>query len=70
MNVTALLTLETPEDGKIEFENMLARGEIRLQKVREGETLKRTISIEKFKGSTHDSYVHPMTINQKGIEVT
>jgi KaiC/GvpD/RAD55 family RecA-like ATPase len=70
MNVTALLTVETPEDGKIEFENMLARGEIRLQKVREGDILKRTISIEKFKGSTHDSYVHPMTFTEKGIEVT
>jgi KaiC/GvpD/RAD55 family RecA-like ATPase len=69
MKVTALLTLETPEDGRIEFENMLARGEIRLQKVREGAALKRTISIEKFKGSSHDSYVHPMTITENGIHV-
>ncbi len=69
MNVTALLTVETPEDGKIEFENMLARGEIRLQKVRDGETLRRTVSIEKFKGSSHDSYVRPINITEKGIEV-
>jgi KaiC/GvpD/RAD55 family RecA-like ATPase len=69
MKVTALLTLETPEGGKIEFENMLARGEIKLQKSREGADLKRAISIEKFKGSSHDSFVHPMTITEKGIEV-
>jgi KaiC/GvpD/RAD55 family RecA-like ATPase len=69
MKLTSLLTLETPENGKIEFENLLARGDIKLHRYRDGSKLKRAISIEKFKGSAHDTFLHPMEITEKGIEV-
>jgi KaiC/GvpD/RAD55 family RecA-like ATPase len=63
--VTALLTVETPENFNLVPEMFLARGEIRLQKFRKKGPIKRLISIEKYRGSEHDEKAYPMEIRKR-----
>ncbi len=67
--VTSLLTLELPESGETPPEAFLARGEIRLHRLRDDGGIKRFISIEKYKGSSHDDFVYPMEITNAGISI-
>lgn len=68
--ITSLLTVETPENYGLETEMFLARGEIRLHKLRENWKIKRLISIEKYRGSEHDEKVYPLEIkNGEGVVV-
>jgi KaiC/GvpD/RAD55 family RecA-like ATPase len=67
--VTSLLTLELPEEGDVPPEAFLARGEIRLHKLRDETGIKRFVSVEKYKGSSHDESVYPFDINAAGIVV-
>src|SRR2546428_10391853 len=67
--VTSLLAVELPEEGEVPPEAFLARGEIRLHKLRDDSGIKRFISIEKYKGSSHDEFVYPFEIHQSGIVV-
>ncbi len=67
--VTSLLTLELPEEGQVPPEAFLARGEIRLHKLRDDTGIKRFISIEKYKGSSHDDTVYPFDITNSGVLV-
>lgn len=67
--VTSLLTVELPEEGEVPPEAFLARGEIRLHKLRDETGIKRFISIEKYKGSSHDEIVYPFEILDTGIVV-
>ena len=60
--VTCLLTVETPEDFGLTPEMFLARGEIRLHKIRENNQIKRMISVEKYRGSDHDEKTYPIKI--------
>ena len=67
--VTSLMTLELPEAGEVPPEAFLARGEIRLHKLRDETGVKRFVSIEKYKGSSHDDVVYPFEINGSGVAV-
>ncbi|HKZ98959.1 MAG TPA: ATPase domain-containing protein [Thermoplasmata archaeon] len=67
--VTSLLTLELPEIGDVPPEAFLARGEVRLHKLRDESGIRRFISIEKYKGSSHEEYVYPFEITSAGIGV-
>lgn len=67
--VTSLLTLELPEEGDVPPEAFLARGEIRLHKLRDETGIKRFVSIEKYKGSSHEEFVHPFEITNQGLVV-
>lgn len=67
--VTSVLTLELPESGEVAPESFLARGEIRLHKLRDETGVKRFVSIEKYKGSSHDDFVSPFEITNSGISV-
>ncbi len=67
--VTSLLTLELPEEGQVPPEAFLARGEIRLHKLRDDTGIKRFVSIEKYKGSSHDDIVYPFDITSSGVAV-
>ncbi len=67
--VTTVLTVELPEEGEAPPESFLARGEIRLHKLRDEGGIKRFISIEKYKGSSHDEFVYPFEIHSSGIVV-
>ena len=67
--VTSILTLELPEEGDVPPEAFLARGEFRLHKLRDETGIKRFISVEKYKGSSHDESVYPFDISNSGIVV-
>jgi KaiC/GvpD/RAD55 family RecA-like ATPase len=67
--VTSLLTLELPETGEVAPEAFLARGEVRLHKLRDETGVKRFVSIEKYKGSSHDDFVCPFDITNGGLAV-
>ena len=67
--VTSLLTVELPEEGEVPPEAFLARGEVRLHKLRDETGIKRFVSVEKYKGSSHDEFVYPFEIGASGIVV-
>ncbi len=67
--VTSVLTLELPEEGEVPPEAFLARGEVRLHKLRDESGIKRFVSIEKYKGSSHEEFVYPFEITGNGIVV-
>ncbi len=67
--VTSLLTVEMPDQGEVPPESFLARGEIRLHKIRHETGIKRYVSIEKYKGSSHEELVYPYEIGERGVVV-
>lgn len=67
--VTSLLTVELSEEADVPTEAFLARGEIRLHKIRDENGINRYISVEKYKGSSHDERVYPYTIGDRGLVV-
>ncbi len=67
--ITALLAVETAAEGDVPPESFLARGEIRLHRIRDDSGIRRFVSIEKFKGSSHEEMVYPMDITDQGIVV-
>jgi len=67
--VTALLAVETAGEADVPPESFLARGAIRLHRIRDDSGIRRFVSIEKFKGSSHEEMVYPMEIAEKGIVV-
>jgi KaiC/GvpD/RAD55 family RecA-like ATPase len=69
LEVTSLLTLHLPEVSKPEVEVHVARGEIRLHKWIDGRGLVRGITIEKFRGSSHDHRLRFIRITQEGVVV-
>lgn len=67
--VTSLLTVELPEEGEVPPEAFLARGEVRLHKLRDETGFRRFVSVEKYKGSSHDDLVYPFEITNAGVSV-
>lgn len=67
--VTSLLTVELPEEGEVPPEAFLARGEFRLHKLRDETGIRRFVSIEKYKGSSHEDYVYSFDITNNGLAV-
>ncbi len=67
--VTSLLTVELPEEGEVPPEAFLARGEVRLHKLRDESGIRRFVSIEKYKGSSHEDFVYPFEITNNGLVV-
>ncbi len=69
LGVTTLATVQLAEVAKPDVEAHMARGEIRLQKWLDGRGLMRGVTIEKFRGSCHDSQLRTMKISSDGISV-
>jgi KaiC/GvpD/RAD55 family RecA-like ATPase len=69
LGVTAILVVQLPEISKPDVEVHVARGEIRLHKWFDGRGLMRGITVEKFRGSSHDSRLRPMKISSAGIDI-
>ena len=67
--ITALLTVEIATEGDVPPESFLARGDVRLHRIRDDSGIRRFVSIEKFKGSSHEEMVYPMEITDKGVVV-
>jgi KaiC/GvpD/RAD55 family RecA-like ATPase len=70
MEATCLIVTQPPDPNEIETELLLARGEIRLHKwTHRNDSMKRGISIEKFRGSEFDDAIYPVEITEEGIVV-
>jgi KaiC/GvpD/RAD55 family RecA-like ATPase len=69
LKITTLLTVESPPIDLPLPERMLARGEIHLFSWEADKRIIRAIGIEKFRGSPHDSHLHPYRIASHGLAI-
>lgn len=69
LGVTSMLTVHTPEVPRPCYESQLARGEIRLHKWFDGRGLTRGVTIEKYRGSSHDTRMRHLKMTSSGIVV-
>lgn len=69
LGITTILTVNLPEVSKPEAEAHMARGEIRLHKWFNGRGLIRGVTVEKYRGSSHDCKMRLMKITDNGISV-
>lgn len=67
--VTALIITDLPDPAELEPELFLCRGEIRLHRRMVSSRLDRWVTIEKLRGSAHDTMPRPMTISEVGLTV-
>ena len=67
--VTALVITDLPDPAELEPEIFLCRGEIRLHKRMVSNRIDRFVTIEKLRGSDHDTLPRPMTLSEMGITV-
>ncbi len=69
LEATSLIVSEHLDRKAIETEFFLGRGEVRLHKWIDGSTVRRGVSIEKFRGSRFDDHVRPLAITTTGLVV-
>jgi len=67
--VTALLVTDLPDPTTLEPEIFLARGEVRLHKTMVRSRMERSLTIERLRGSSHDTVPRPFMITDHGIVV-
>ena len=67
--VTSLIITDLPDPTVLEPEIFICRGEIRLHKRMISNRIDRFVTIEKMRGSSHDTMPRPMMITDKGISV-
>ncbi len=68
-NVTCILITDMPDPTSMEPEILMARGTIRLHKLMVASKAERFVTIEKFRGSAHDTQPRPMNITRNGIVI-
>jgi KaiC/GvpD/RAD55 family RecA-like ATPase len=68
-NMTCLLVTDVPDFTSVEPEIFISRGEIRLHRLMTGTKIERCVTIEKMRGSAHDTIPRPLTIAKEGVEV-
>jgi circadian clock protein KaiC len=68
-SVTSLIITDLPDPTELEPEIFICRGEIRLHKRMVANKIDRCVTIEKLRGSPHDTMPRPMTITEAGITV-
>ena len=69
LGITSILTVDLPEIAKEEAEAHQARGEIRLHKWFDGKGLQRGVTIEKYRGSSHEQRMRLLRITDEGVVV-
>lgn len=67
--VTSLIITDLPDPTELEPEIFLCRGEVRLHKRMISNKMDRFVTVEKLRGSVHDTLPRPMTITEKGISI-
>lgn len=67
--VTALVITDLPDPTELEAEIFICRGEVRLHKRLVSNKIDRWITVEKFRGSAHDTVPRPITISETGLSV-
>lgn len=68
-SVTALIITDLPDPAELEPEIFISRGEIRLHKRLVSNKIDRWVTIEKFRGSAHDTVPRPVMITEAGLTV-
>ena len=68
-NLTCLLITDIPDPTSVEPEIFVSRGEVRLHRIMTGTRIERCVTIEKMRGSAHDTVPRPLTITKEGIQV-
>jgi KaiC/GvpD/RAD55 family RecA-like ATPase len=68
-NLTCMLITDVPDQTSVEPEIFVSRGEIRLHRIMTGTRIERCITIEKMRGSAHDTVPRPVSITKEGIQV-
>ena len=68
-NVTSLIVTDLPDPTTLEPEMFLSRGIIKFHRLMVASKTERCVSVEKFRGSAHDSLPRPLTITKSGIAV-
>ena len=68
-SLTCLLITDVPDPTSVEPEIFVSRGEIRLHRIMTGTRIERCITIEKMRGSAHDTVPRPVSITKEGIQV-
>ena len=66
-SVTSLVVTDLPDPTQLEPEIFICRGEIRLHKRMVGGRTDRCVTIEKFRGSAHDTLPRPMRLTETGM---
>jgi KaiC/GvpD/RAD55 family RecA-like ATPase len=69
LRTTTILTVESPLEDVESPERMLSRGEIRLFRWELDNSTVRAVGVEKFRGSSHDTRLHPYRIGPRGIDI-
>lgn len=69
LGVTSILTVQLAEISKPDVEAHMARGEVMLHKWFDGRGLMRGVTVEKFRGSSHDHKLRNMKLSDVGMEV-
>lgn len=69
LGITTVLTVQLPEVSNPDAESLMARGEIRLHKWFDGKGLARGVTVEKYRGSTHDHSMRPLKMSGEGLSV-
>lgn len=67
--VTTLITSECPSPTRIDPEFLVARGEIRLHKEIIRGTIVRGISVERLRGTKHDTLIRPLEFTKEGLKI-
>ena len=68
-NLTCMLVTDVPDYASVEPEIFISRGEIRMHRIMTGTKIERCVTIEKMRGSAHDTVPRPVTIAREGIQV-
>lgn len=69
LGITTMLTVQLSEVSNPDAESLMARGEIRLHKWFDGKGLVRGVTIEKYRGSSHDNSMRPLKLSNEGLSV-
>lgn len=68
-NLTCLLITDVADATSVEPEAFISRGEVRLHRIMTTSKVERCITIEKMRGTAHDTVPRPLTITKEGIKV-
>lgn len=68
-NVTCLMVTDLPDPTELEPEMFISRGIIKFHKLMVSSKTERCVSVEKFRGSAHDTFPRPLSITKTGIAV-
>ena len=68
-NLTSILVTDVADPMSVEPEVFMSRGEIRLHRIMTTSKMERCVTIEKMRGTPHDTVPRPLSITREGLKV-